>query len=201
MNLEIWGEEENHCKDGYDDDNDGLLDCDDEEDCWFDSLCGASLCPNFDLVDPINFETSNGFEIVHTTLFGRGNDEEASCFSAGNEDLSYWYQSESNGCAEIYAYSNDFDVHLAVYESCGGDELDCNTGSTYATEQFETTYGFYIRLQLVDGESYIIVVDGLPASMNEQFILGVDLIDEYDCDGNSCWKNKEKLIRSPKALR
>lgn len=184
VDLEIWGEQENHCNDGYDDDNDGLLDCDDEEDCWFDSLCGASLCPNFELVDPINFETVNGFEIVQTTLFGRGNDEEASCFTAGNEDLSYRYESSSNGCAEIYAYSNDFEVHLAAYASCGGNELHCNTGATYTTEQFETTYGSHVRLQLTEGESYIIVVDGLPASRNEQFILGIDLIDDYDCDGS-----------------
>lgn len=184
LNLEIWGEEEYHCDDGYDDDNDGFKDCDDEEDCWFDSLCGASLCPNFDLVDPINFEVSNGFDIVQTTLFGSDNDEEASCFSTGNEDLSYWYQAESNGCAEIYAYSNDFDVHLAVYDSCGGNELDCNAGSAQAMELFETSYGSHVRLQLTEGESYIIIVDGLPASVDEQFMLGIDHFEDYDCDGS-----------------
>ena len=184
LDLQIWGEAEYHCNDGYDDDNDGLLDCDDADQCWFDSLCGASMCPNFDLVDPIDFETVNGYDLLETTLFGAGNDEEASCFTAGDEDLSYWYQAESSGCAEIYAYSDDFDVHLAVYDSCGGDEIGCNETSAYALGQFETNYASHVRLQLTEGDSYIIVVDGLPAVSTEKFMLAIDHIATYDCDGS-----------------
>ena len=33
------------CDDGNDDDQDGLIDCDDESDCWFELTCGGSLCP------------------------------------------------------------------------------------------------------------------------------------------------------------
>ena len=45
--LEIWTTSELTCDDGGDDDNDGLFDCDDEGDCWFDNACGASQCPTW----------------------------------------------------------------------------------------------------------------------------------------------------------
>ena len=184
FDLNIWAESELNCADGYDDDNDGLVDCDDEEDCWFDSQCGASLCPNFDLVDPMSFEVSNGLDLFQSSTFAMGDDYQASCFSAGSDDISYWYAPASNGCAEIFAYSDEVDISLAVYSSCGGDELDCNADSSLTTTQLGTNYGSFIRLQLQESESYIIVVDGVATDIEAEFQLGIDRFDAYDCDGN-----------------
>ena len=57
------------CDDGNDDDQDGLIDCDDESDCWFEPTCGGSLCPNFSLVDATDYVTPlNGDNITTQSL-------------------------------------------------------------------------------------------------------------------------------------
>ena len=132
--LEIWSVEELVCDDGNDEDQDGLIDCDDEVDCWFEPTCGGTLCPNFGLVDPADYVTPlNGDNITTQALNDFSDSKDASCFTAGASDVTFSYTAASNGCAQVFAHSDTVDVQLAVYESCAGAEVDCNPGSSAAT--------------------------------------------------------------------
>lgn len=183
--LEIWAIEELVCDDGNDDDQDGLIDCDDESDCWFDASCAATQCPNFSLVDTIDYVTPlNGDSITTQSLGDFTDTQEASCFTGGASDVTFSYEAVSNGCAQLFAASNDVDVQLAVFDSCGGTEIECNAGSTAATTRFGTTYGAYVPLQLTTGEEYTIVISGQSVTA-DTVTLHIDRNDEVDCAGTA----------------
>jgi len=183
--LEIWSTEELVCDDGNDEDQDGLIDCDDELDCWFDPTCGGSQCPNFVLVDPVDYVTPlNGDGITSQSLNNFTDSEEASCFTAGASDVTFSYTAVSNGCAQVFAHSDSVDVQLAVFDSCGGSEIECNAGSSAATVRFGTTYGAYVPLQMTTGEEYIITISGLNVTADD-VTLSIDRNDEVDCAGTS----------------
>jgi hypothetical protein len=183
--LEIWSVSELVCEDGNDDDQDGLTDCDDESDCWFAPNCGGSQCPNFGLVDIIDYVTPlNGDDITTQFLNDFTDSEEATCFTAGASDVTFSYTAVSNGCAQVFAHSDSVDVQLAVFDSCGGSEIDCNAGSTAATTRFGTTYGAYVPLQMTTGEEYIIAVSGQNITADD-VTLSIDRNDEVDCAGTS----------------
>ena len=185
LSLSIHSLEEMVCDDGADDDNDGLADCDDELDCWFAQQCGALQCPNYDLISPIDYVTPlDGLEMLTSTIAGFQDDQQASCFLSGGEDITYAYTAVSNGCALIFASSNTMPVSIAVYDSCGGNEIDCNQTSNVAINQTGRTYGSYLPLQLSENSTYIITVDGVPASSTDSFVLGIERNDTMDCAGN-----------------
>lgn len=183
--LEVWTLDELVCTDGNDDDQDGLFDCDDESDCWFDSACAASQCPNFGLVDTIDYVTPlNGDNITTQSLNDFGDTENASCFTVGASDVTFSYTAVSNGCAQVFAHSDSVDVQLAVFDSCGGSEIDCSTGASAATNRFGTTYGAYVPLQLTIGEEYTIAVSGENVTA-DTVTLSIDRNDEVDCAGTA----------------
>ena len=183
--LEIWSVEELVCDDGNDEDQDGLIDCDDEIDCWFEPTCGGSLCPNFGLVDPTDYVTPlNGASITTQSLNDFSDSKDASCFTAGASDVTFSYTAASNGCAQVFAHSDTVDVQLAVYESCAGAEVDCNPGSSAATTRFGTAYGAYIPLQMTTGVEYIIAVSGQNITA-DTVTLSIDRNDEVDCAGTA----------------
>ena len=183
--LEIWSVEELVCDDGNDEDQDGLIDCDDEMDCWFEPTCGGTLCPNFGLVDPTDYVTPlNGDNITTQSLNDFSDSKDASCFTAGASDVTFSYTAASNGCAQVFAHSDTVDVQLAVYESCAGVEVDCNAGSSAATNRFGTAYGAYIPLQMTMGAEYIIAVSGQNITA-DTVTLSIDRNDEVDCAGTA----------------
>ena len=183
--LEIWSVEELVCDDGNDGDQDGLIDCDDESDCWFEPTCGGTSCPNFSLVDSTDYVTPlNGDNITTQSLGDFTDSKDASCFTAGSADVTFSYTAASNGCAQVFAHSDTVDVQLAVYESCAGAEIDCNAGSSAATNRFGTVYGSYIPLQMTTGVEYIIAVSGENVSA-DTVTLSIDRNDEVDCAGTS----------------
>ena len=185
FSVEIWAVEELVCHDGLDDDNDGLVDCDDEADCWFNASCAAGQCPNFDLVDLSDYQTPlNGENVAVTSLYGREDVEWGSCFVEGAGDFSFSYTAVSNGCAQIFATSNQMEVQLAVMDSCGGVEIDCNDGSPIATSIYGAVYGSYVPLQMSVGEEYIIVVNGVSLDARDRFSLHIERNDYLDCAGN-----------------
>ena len=181
--LEIWSLEELVCDDGVDDDQDGLMDCDDESDCWFDSACAASQCPNFGLVDIQDYVTPlNGDSLVTMSLSAFSDVNDASCFTTGASDVTFSYTAVSNGCAQIYVTSDQVDVELAIYESCAGAELACSGNTILATDRYLSTYGAYLPLQLSTGTEYILALSGEQLSGSE-VTLHIDRNDAVDCDG------------------
>ncbi len=181
--LEVWSLEELVCDDGNDDDQDGLIDCDDDSDCWFDPVCGGSQCPNFGLVDTVDYVTPlNGDYITTQSLGNFSDNQSATCFTSGAADVTFSYEAISNGCAQIFASSNDVDLQLAVFESCGGSEMACNDGASATTSRFGTTYGAYVPLQLTLGTEYIIAISGQSLSA-DNVTLHIDRNDEVNCAG------------------
>ena len=182
--LEIWTTSELTCDDSVDDDNDGLFDCDDEEDCWFDDACAASQCPNYGLVSTVDYVTPlDGDNILELPVEPFGDDDDASCFASGGADVTFSYVAESDGCAQIFVHSDALDVQLAAYESCGGAEIECNAGSSVATDRYLTAYGAYLPLQLTNGVEFIISVNAQSVSSSDAFGLSIVHNPEVTCGG------------------
>ena len=182
--LTVLAPEEYVCDDGSDDDADGYTDCDDDEDCWFNSSCGSAQCPNFYLVDPVTYSTLEGNMVLETTLSSSTDDTQASCFTAGGVDSSYEYFAEQSGCLQAFVYSDVMDVHVAAYPDCSGSELSCNNSSALATSLFSSTYGSMVAVDVTANTAVNLVVDGVPASAQDSFSMALFLNNVTDCDGN-----------------
>ena len=175
------------CDDGNDDDQDGFtLDCDDESDCWFEPTCGGSLCPNFSLVDSTDYVTPlNGDNITTQSLGDFTDSKDATCFAAGASDVTFSLHRSQQRLRASVCPLRYGGCSVGSHDSCGGSELECNTGSSVATTRFGTTYGAYIPLQMTTGEEYIIAVSGQNIS-SDDVTLSIDRNDEVDCSGSLC---------------
>jgi hypothetical protein len=182
-NLSVFASQEYVCDDGIDDDADGYMDCDDDEDCWFDANCGGAQCPNFELIDPVTYTVVDGNSVLQSTVATSGDDEQASCFASGGQDNSYRYTANETGCLQVVAYSDSIDVSLTAMDSCGGSELDCNASDSYFANYFGTTYAAYIPVDVTAGNNYIIVVDAVSSLPTDSFELAILLNNVQDCNG------------------
>jgi hypothetical protein len=169
------------CSDGIDDDADGLLDCDDEEDCWYDPACSLGSCPDYDLIDPVQFTPATS--LLDISLVASGNDLEGSCISDDGNEYSYFWESPITGCLQLIATSDEVDVGLYIFEECSGEELFCNDDSSFVTSQFGVQFGSYLELDVVQGSSWIFVLESENAAMGMADLI-LELNDTIYCDGS-----------------
>lgn len=184
VSLEILASTELSCANGFDEDQDGFFDCDDELDCWFDSQCGASQCPNFTLVDPLQFNPVSGAEILSTTLFFADDTVQPSCSASGLSDIQYEYLPPAAGCLQVFASSDDAPVSLSAFDDCGGTELSCNESSSVTTGIYGTDFGSYLELDVDPLQPIVLVVEGSHSVHDQRFALGLELNTTINCAGD-----------------
>lgn len=180
--LSIGYGQEQSCDDGLDDDADGLIDCEDEADCWYDPVCALQSCPNYDLIDVETYEPAQGNVLEGVSLDFAGDELSGSCVDAGGVEYSYYWEAPSSGCVQLMAISDDMDLGLYALEECGGLELDCNDDSAFAQNLFGSQHGSYLEIDVVAGSSYIYVVEAEGAS--GVFDLILELNSTLNCDGS-----------------
>lgn len=183
--LNIYTESEVACGDGVDEDNDGLTDCDDEVDCWYNLDCSNATCPNFYLVDPLTFVVPQGDGVLVANLNGAVDDLQGSCLNyTGGPDYSYDYESPATGCAQITAISDSLDPSILVLDGCGGAELGCGIANSYWSNFYGTPYASYAEVNMVAGEIYIIGIDAPVGLASGDFTLNVNINTQVNCDGS-----------------
>ena len=184
VSLEILASTELSCGNGLDEDQDGFFDCDDELDCWFDAQCGASQCPNFTLVDPVQFNPVSGAEVLSTSLFVADDSIQPSCTGSGLADIQYEYLPSAVGCLQVFASSDDAPVSLSALDSCGGTELSCNESSSVTTGIYGTDFGSYLELDVDPQMPILLVVEGSHSAYDQRFALGLELNTTVNCAGD-----------------
>lgn len=155
---------ETECGDGIDNDRDRLIDCEDP-DCEGDDACiSDDTCPDEDL------GTSTGDGLATGTSSSWSDDLYGACGSAGGRDVTFAWAAPEDGCYVIDTEDSDYDTILALYDTCGGTELDCDDdgGETGTTSK--------LALQATAGESFIIVVDAYSATASGTYSLDINAI-------------------------
>ena len=181
FSLDIGLTEESNCGDAVDDDLDGLIDCDDEEDCWYSPSCALGTCPDYDLIDTDTFLPATSLEGI--SLASAGNDMQGSCISNDGMEYAYFWEAPQTGCLQLMALSDEVDVGLYVFEECGGVELHCNDDSAFVTQQFSVQYGSYVELDVVLGSSWVFVLES-ESNTSGQADLNLLLNSTISCDGS-----------------
>lgn len=179
--LDIGLQQESVCDDGIDNDLDGLVDCADEEDCWFSPSCALGSCPDYDLIDVVSFEPAMQLEDI--SLVQAGNDLQGSCISDDGMEYAYLWEASESGCLQLMALSDELDIGLYALDECGGTELGCSDDSAFVTQQFSVAHGSYLELDVVSGDSWIFVLEAESAgegSAELQLLLNNTL----NCDGS-----------------
>jgi ELWxxDGT repeat protein len=97
--------------------------------------------------------------------YGAAGTDLTSCAYDDFADTWYYFQPSVSGEYTLNASSGDFDTTLAVFNACGGNELDCN-------DDFLTTDS-QVVLYMVAGKRYYIRVAGFDDQMGN-FQLSVD---------------------------
>jgi hypothetical protein len=180
--LSVASSEENDCSDGMDEDLDGMTDCDDAGDCWYDEACSLGQCPDFDLIDTQTFLPADGADLFTGHLEQASDDYQGSCMSGSGPDYSYFYEALSTGCLLATAYSDSMELGLFHWSECAGEELQCSDSYPLAEESYGVQHGAYLALDVQAGQDYILVVDG-GASPAGTFSMELDLDTEVDCTG------------------
>jgi hypothetical protein len=150
------------CDNGDDDDEDGFTDCADV-DCAGSDECAAVDCPA---------ETLGGAlgEVASGDTTGESFSFEHDCGGDG-PDVAYNWTAPSTGGFDIEADA-DFDVDIAVFAGCEGEELTCGTGGR-------------TLLDLTEGDTVTIVVDGEDPSEFGEFTLTISELEFGRCgDGD-----------------
>ena len=130
---------EGHCGDGYDNDLDGTLDCDDA-DCAADPVCLPACADTAYLGGLLQLDTR-----------GLLDDEAPSCGAVGTEDVVVAYTAPATGRYWFETvYESDFT--LAVLDGCGGVELGCGTDA--------------VEVDLATGQQVVAVLQGTDPTVN-----------------------------------
>lgn len=129
--------------------------------CVAEEIVGpAGMCPE---------ETASGTgTILNVSTERRGNDFDPSCSGLGAADVSVEWTAPTSGRFLFSTEGSSFDTGLAVYDACvGGRELICNDdagGESYSEFVLEVT----------EGTTYIIVIDGFDANAYGDAVLSVE---------------------------
>jgi hypothetical protein len=145
---------ESDCSDGVDNDGDGLFDCDDDE-CSEDSYCFTS-CAVSDLGGAIGEPAGAGDTTGATDDFT----STACALSSlgGGLDAAHSWTAPYDGCFTFSTAGSSFDTVLSVYDTCIGDELDCND------DLGSSAYSEVSDVELDAGDLVVLVVDGYDSS-------------------------------------
>ena len=147
------------CDNDSDDDLDGLTDCTDP-DCAADDACAGVDCPGESLGRGLG-------EVADGDTAGESYGFTSSCGGNG-PDVTYQWTAPSSGGFRFDADA-DFDVDIAVRESCDGAELGCGTAG-------------FTTLDLIEGDSVTIVVDGEDADEFGEYVLSIIELESGRCD-------------------
>ncbi len=152
---------ESNCTDGFDDDQDGLVDCQDgdcfgsdpscQPACVPDTVTLASLeCPS----DTDSWDTAGSGGGAKVSAYGcPGNDKEYAA-----PEYAYTYVAETDGTVTVSLSNEESDTDLILLRDQG---LGCNPASCEAWHFSSVTF------DAVAGQTYYIVVDGSLASGGE----------------------------------
>ena len=133
------------------------------ETCRSERVTGppGGACPN---------ETVSGTgQVLSTTTIGKGADIDPSCGQLGSADITVEWTAPSAGTFLVSLAGSDFDTVLAVYDGCGGAELDCNDDDDDSGEFFSA-----LVLEATAGERFIFVIAGFGPSDAGVAVLSVE---------------------------
>jgi hypothetical protein len=149
------------CSNMFDDDCDGLVDCDDP-DCMETPICVTDECPDGDLGSRV------GLRVAAGSTVGRPNSLTATCAAgARSPDFAYSWRAPSTGRYVIDTNGSDYDTALHVRaDTCFGPEIACDDDSGRGTQS-------RIQLSLRRAQEIIIVVDGYSSGSAGRYILNI----------------------------
>lgn len=171
---------ESQCSDGQDNDNDGFTDCLDSQ-CFLNSNCASNSCPNFDLLSAM------GPNILFGDTLNATNYADPACGSyyGTGVDYSARWTAPVNGCATFDTLNSSFDTVIAVYNDCAdmSDPTGYLTGG--CNDQANNTDQSRLFCNVVQGEDYIILIDGWESTDAGQYGLNVSLQVGASCNCSS----------------
>ncbi|MBX2802699.1 MAG: hypothetical protein KTR31_33775 [Myxococcales bacterium] len=167
-------ESEIDCANSTDDDNDGVVDCNDT-DCWDDAICEeicddnidnngdgdidcqdticAATSPACGVTCPEHVMTDVG-TVVGSTL-GENDDYDLDCATVLNHsDQTVEFTAPSSGSYVFDTVGTVFSSNLGLLDVCGGNELECNDG------WLGPFVGDQVAWYLDAGDSVVAVIDG-----------------------------------------
>ena len=147
------------CDNGVDDDLDGLADCTDAE-CSGDPACDAVDCPGESLGRSLG-------EVADGDTTGESFGFTSSCGGEG-PDVTYEWTAPSTGAFRFDADA-DFDVDIALLDGCDGEQLSCGTAG-------------FTTLDLIEGDTVTIVVDGEDSPDFGEYTLSIVELESGRCD-------------------
>ena len=174
---------ESDCADGFDNDNNGFIDCADEQ-CWLDPICAGETCSTpFTVNDGAALtQMDDGLHLEYTgDTTGMGMDLSASCSeeSLDGADVVYVFTLETQMQVDIaYDFEGIFYPALALFaDDCLPEsELEC------VTETFEPAV---IGQKLLEPGTYYILLDADWAGDEGPYSLALDFVlpvtQETDC--------------------
>ena len=149
------------CVDGFDDDFDRLIDCDDP-DCAESESC-VFTCPTTDISDALG-EVATGTYDSGASGFITG-----SCAPGGDgEEATLAWVAPSTGSYVIDTIGSEIDTLLYVLESCEGEELACNDDAVGLQSQ--------LTLDAEEGDAFVIVVDPYRVASLGDWVLNIELV-------------------------
>jgi hypothetical protein len=148
------------CADGFDDDFDRLIDCDDP-DCAELESC-TFTCPTLDLEDALG-EVAIGVYESGAPGFITG-----SCASGGEgEETTFAWSAPRTGSYVIDTIGSEIDTLLYVLDDCEGAELACNDDADGLQS--------VLTIVAVEGEAFVIVVDPYRLTSLGPWVLNIAL--------------------------
>lgn len=152
------------CFDGRDTDADGWVDCADT-DCQGAPGCEGSGCANEDLGSALPVT-------VHGETVDSGDDFQSACGMQFQQDRALLWTAPKSGTFVFDTAGSGWSHALSVLTGCRGPELACTVGLAGARQAAVT-------LTLVQGQSVLVVVDGMANDDLEEPIRYTLHISEY----------------------
>jgi hypothetical protein len=157
-------ESEANCSDGFDDDYDRLIDCNDA-DCADAALC-VFTCPSADIADTLGAVVAEGVYESGATGFITGE-----CASGGfGYEATLAWAAPSTATYTVDTVGTEFDTLLYVLDECGGTELACNDDAVGLQSR--------LTLEATAGEGFVIVVDPYRVTDSGRWVLNIEQVPE-----------------------
>jgi hypothetical protein len=165
----IASNEELNCADGFDDDQDGLIDCDDS-DC--DS---AEACLPIENICPSDSAGSRlGWQVYTSSLQGAVARLNPSCKAQSGRERTVTWRAQRSSRFVFNSIASRGDTLLWARSSCLGEELACND-NIYDTVRNDVPYNIQslITVDLTEGQQIILGLDEAERDAVQQIQLNV----------------------------
>ncbi len=144
-----------NCQNGLDDDDDGAVDCFDEE-CADVASCIDSCAEPLSVVLPL-------FDLRSTV--GRPSSLGVSCAPTSSSEFVYRVVPATSGALGVTVTQHNGDFSVAAFSSCGDAEAELACASATSNPAFEEN----LRVAVEAGKSYFVVIDALSATDSGAF--------------------------------